>query len=208
MCVYICLCILSRISLTVNNSILYLSPARFRAQTKLALLLAAHLAFASSLFSGAKSKIILELQQQHFVASNAGPRGHCCSCIYSLIISWSGLKSEPKWPRERRVLSFLMRMARELLEAQLKLKYETNCSQMASHNVINTKNLTAYGSELHCRGCSSQAGTCQAERPNFTHTMQTAHKNRAPNTYGNPAASCLLLMCCPLSFPYFPSLYC
>lgn len=27
--------------------------------------------------------------------------------------------------------------------------------------------------------------------------MQTAHKNRAPNTYGNPAASCLLLMCCP-----------
>lgn len=30
-----------------------------------------------------------------------------------------------------------------------------------------------------------------------THTMQTAHKNRAPNTYGNPAASCLLLMCCP-----------
>lgn len=95
-------------------------------------------------------------------------------------------------------------MARECLEAQLKLKYETNCSQMASHNVINTKNITAYGSELHCRGCS-QASTCQADRPNFeaththTHTMQTAHKNRAPNTYGNPAASCLLLMCCPSS---------
>lgn len=34
-----------------------------------------------------------------------------------------------------------------------------------------------------------------------THTMQTEHKNRAPNTYGNPAASCLLLMCCPFSRP-------
>lgn len=95
-------------------------------------------------------------------------------------------------------------MAREWLDAQLKLKYETNCSQMASHNVINTWNKTAYGSELHCRGCS-EAGTCQADRPNFqaahtyTHTMQTAHKKSAPNTYGNPAASCLLLMCCPSS---------
>lgn len=74
-------------------------------------------------------------------------------------------------------------MAREWLEAQLKLKYETNCSQMASHNVINTKNITAYGSELHCRGCK-EAGTCQADRPNFeaahthTHNADSAQKPR------------------------------
>lgn len=138
---------------------------------------------------------------KHFVASNAGPRGHCCSCIYSLIISWSGLKSEPKWPRERRVLSFLMRMTRELLEAQLKLKYETNCSQMASHNVINTKNLTAYGSELHCRGCSSQAARQARARPSdpISHTQCRQRTKTAPQIHMATLPLPVFYLCAALS---------
>lgn len=73
-----------------------------------------------------------------------------------------------------------MRMP-ERLEAQLKLKYETNCLQMASHNAI-----TAYGCMI-----LEAAGTCQAERPNSAeaatmHVAEEEHKKPRPKYIWQP----------------------
>lgn len=95
---------------------------------------------------------------------------------------------------------------------------------MASHNVINTKNITAYGSELHCRGCSSssQAGRQARAWPSdpiwrqHTYNADRAQKPR-PKYIWQPCrflSSTYVLSLLPpfLSLapflPYFLSLYC